>query len=272
MNLIFFSSLLQGLCIYVSGYSSIEINSPKRLTSRNEILKNTRQTKRDTYEQHEQRILVSESYDILSKLYVSTSGSSWSTKTNWMNNANTNPCPSGGWFAITCSGSNVVGLLLYELDLRGTIPSEIGLLTDLEYMYLHYNTLTGTVPTELGMLTLSNYFVLLGNQLSGFIPSQLGELTEVIAQFYLMDNALTGVIPSQLGRMSKITREYYIGSNSLSGNIPSQLGQLTLLTSIFSMGIGSLTGIIPSQMGRLTKLNDNFILRSNSLSGNIPAS
>lgn len=45
--------------------------------------------------------------------------------------------------------STITGLFLHENYLEGKIPSELGLLTNLESLWLHQLSLTGTVPAEL---------------------------------------------------------------------------------------------------------------------------
>lgn len=63
--------------------------------------------------------------------------------------------------------------------MEGTIPSQLGLLTDMEYgFFVDTNFLTGTIPTEMGRHTnntLASHFH--NNLLTGTIPTQLGELT-----------------------------------------------------------------------------------------------
>ena len=62
----------------------------------------------------ERRLTVpTETSSALSLFYVATGGSSWTTKTNWMNG---DPC-SNSWFGVTCSGSNVVSLSLANNNL-----------------------------------------------------------------------------------------------------------------------------------------------------------
>ena len=55
--------------------------------------------------------------------------------------------PSGtaicSWTGITCNGSNIsISLSLVSISLKGSIPTEIGLLTNLQYLYLHNNCLS----------------------------------------------------------------------------------------------------------------------------------
>jgi Leucine-rich repeat (LRR) protein len=48
---------------------------------------------------------------------------------------------------------------------------------------LSRNLLTGTIPTELGKLTNLRMLSLSGNQLTGTIPSELGKLNNLVFWF-----------------------------------------------------------------------------------------
>jgi hypothetical protein len=52
----------------------------------------------------------------------------------------------------------------------GTIPREVGLLTELTSLYFYENQLTSTLPTELGLLTGLTSLYLYFNQLTSAIP------------------------------------------------------------------------------------------------------
>jgi hypothetical protein len=138
----------------------------------------------------------------LATLYFSTNGDSWYYKALWL--SNDNEC---NWWqhdlgSSTCSDTGAVANVeLHDNDLKGPIPPEIGLLTNLskflteermtmhsawlpigvemshlvidlivsccfvnystERLWLDRNALNGTVPTEIGLLTqLSEYPVI----------------------------------------------------------------------------------------------------------------
>ena len=59
---------------------------------------------------------------------------------------------------------------------------------------LHNNDLTGTIPPQLGQLTNLTHLNLGDNQLIGTIPPQLGQLTN-LTDLHLYQNELTGTIP-----------------------------------------------------------------------------
>jgi hypothetical protein len=68
---------------------------------------------------------------------------------------------------------NTTELNLYNNDLTGSIPPEIGNLTNLIVLNLSYNQLTGSIPPEIGNLTNLTYLILRSNQLSGIIPDEI---------------------------------------------------------------------------------------------------
>ena len=70
--------------------------------------------------------------------------------------------------------------LLTLFELLGNIPTEIGLLQNLEILSLYGNKLQGTIPTEIGRLkNLKTLLLLKGNNLSNLIPIEVCCLKEL---------------------------------------------------------------------------------------------
>ena len=202
----------------------------------------------------------------LTALYLATDGPNWRNSTNWLTDA-----PLGEWYGVTTDASGrVVGLDLggrvIRHGLSGSIPPELGSLTDLTRLHLGLNNLSGPIPPELGRLANLWELSLSDNDLSGSIPSELGDLPK-LRVLRLFSNALSGPIPPELGDLAKLT-ELRLTLNELSGSIPSELGNLASLKRLHLDG-NDISGTIPPELGGLANLTW-LTLGSNELAGPIP--
>jgi Leucine-rich repeat (LRR) protein len=164
--------------------------------------------------------------------------------------------------------TQLTSLSFYADGLTGTIPSTLGNLLSLQYLYLNENWLTGTIPSTLGNLIQLTYLGVETNQLTGTIPSTLGNLIRLTA-LELQRNHLFGTIPSTLGNLSLLTF-LYLHDNQLFGTIPSELGDLWRL-EFLSLNGNQLTGSIPSEMGGLSLLRSLTIYNNTQLGGTVPS-
>ncbi len=209
-------------------------------------------------------ITVADDRAALVALYEATDGPNWTDKENWSSAA-----PLGEWYGVTTDDNGrVTNLNLTDNSLQGTIPVELGQLTNLTELDLSSNQLTGAIPVELGQLTKLTWLDLRDNQLTGAIPVELGQLTN-LRGLHLDVNTLTGPIPTGLGQLTNLTY-LYLSWNQLTGAIPVELGQLTNLTTLW-LSSNQLTGAIPVELGQLTNLT-SLSLFNNQLMGAIPQS
>ena len=162
--------------------------------------------------------------------------------------------------------TNLTDLDLYYNRLAGSIPPELGNLTNLEHLYLYQNYLKGSIPPELGNLANLTHLYLDHNRLTG-MPAELGNLTN-LTHLHLHINSLAGSIPAELGNLANLTH-LHLYNNGLTGSIPAELGDLANLTDLFLNG-NNLTGTIPAELGDLANLT-HLILSRNMLTGSIPA-
>jgi len=159
-------------------------------------------------------------------------------------------------------------LFLGGNQLSGSIPSELGNLSNLQELSLGDNQLSGSIPPELGNLGNMSVLSLGRNQLSGSIPPELGNLSN-LRGLSLSFNQLSGPIPSELGNLSNL-RGLHLSFNQLSGPIPPELGNLSKLDYRLDLNDNQLSGPIPKELGNLTNLQEMLDLSHNQLSGPIP--
>ena len=168
--------------------------------------------------------------DVLTLLYHSTNGDSWTTKTNWLSDQ-----PLDDWHGVGTNDDGRVDFVsLGRNNLSGTIPSRLSDLSELKELYLNNSNLTGEIPADLGSLSKLERLHLYENRLTGEIPSELGNLQRIIT-LNLRDNDLSGKLPSGLGQNSSGPLwELAVQNNSgLTGPLPRSFTALNLHTLLF---------------------------------------
>ena len=210
---------------------------------------------------------------VLKTLYEATDGPNWVNSDGWLTDA-----PLDEWYGVDIDGfGRVVGLNLQgQWDeerrewiphgLQGSIPAQLGSLTDLRHLLLDNNALAGGIPPELGNLVDLMSLNLGSNALTGSIPTELGNLVN-IEWLQVGNNTLTGPIPTELGSLAAL-RSLSLGGNQLTGSIPGELGSLTDLRYLL-LDNNALAGGIPPELGNLVDLR-SLNLGSNALTGSIP--
>ena len=116
-------------------------------------------------------------------------------------------------------------------ELKGPIPHEIGLLTNLTYLNLFYNEISGPIPAEIGNLVNLTYLNLGYNELSGSIPSEIGNLVN-LNYLDLGNNHFSGTIPSEIGNLVNLENLELV-KNQLYGLIPEDI--CNLADSVFTL-------------------------------------
>ncbi|MEE4359737.1 MAG: hypothetical protein V2I97_24920 [Desulfococcaceae bacterium] len=203
--------------------------------------------------------------EALIALYNSTDGANWNNNEGWLGPEGTE-C---SWYGITCDGSgNVTSIDLRSNNLQGSIPAEIGNLTNLSSFVLYQNQLSGTIPAEIANLINLTLLWLGENQLNGTVPGEIGNLINLIA-VDLSHNRLTGFIPPEIGKL--VNLQYLsLSRNQLNGSIPPEIGNLVNLSYNLDLSFNQLTGNIPGTIGNLISLS-SLSLGQNQLSGSIPS-
>ena len=117
-------------------------------------------------------------------------------------------------------------LNLSNNNLSGSIPSDIGRLINLEYLYLNGNEFSGQIPVELGNLENLKHLYLYDNELTGEIPPEFGNLTN-LTNLFLHENQLSGELPLELYNLNEL-QYLYLNDNLFSGFIDSNICQIGL--------------------------------------------
>ena len=208
-------------------------------------------------------------YSLLTLWFQAKTGTAWSKSTNWIN---ADECT---WYRIVCNDARVVQrILLFGLQLRGTLSPDLGLLSDLTVLNLNSNSLTGSLPSEIGLWLSMTNFNVSSNFLTGSLPSQIGSWTnityfDVSRNGYLdADTGITGSLPTEIGLWTKLSK-FYVEYNEFTGSLPSEIGLWTNLTH-FDVYFNGLNGTLPSEIGSWASLR-YFSIGNNYLSGSLPS-
>lgn len=224
----------------------------------------------------EEKRMIQERYT-LALLYFSTNGNNWNVCTS---DPTKSICPADivsdrwltsgsvcGWFNVTCTPQGRVEAIILQNNLDGTIPRELGFLSDLTVLLLEGNRLKGDVPFELGLAKNLIQLDVSENELTGMIPPALFESTLNLRFLGLRRNAFVGDIPSEISNLSFLdTLE--LDGNKFGGPLPTALGDLASVRFLTLNGNGY-TGTIPAQYDGLESLRQvNF--QQNQLEGSLP--
>ena len=129
--------------------------------------------------------------------------------------------------------------------LRGSIPTEIGLLTDLTYVDFSHSAMEGTIPSEIGLLTNLKVLNLAHCKFGGHFPAEVLQLPN-LEKLHLTRNKFVGPIPTNLSAPNLV--ELMIARNRFHGTLPTELGNLANLENIEAYG-NFLAGSIPTELG-----------------------
>ena len=166
--------------------------------------------------------------------------------------------------------TNLQELNLSDADLVGTLPTQIGNLRQLQYsLQLQGNALHGALPTQLGNLNELGHFFAEENHFSGSLPTELGAWSK-IQIIDLSVNHLVGALPLEYGVNFESIQELWIYDNLLTGSIPEQWGLFPETFSALDMSMNQLSNTLPTQIGRLVGLTGLWLYQ-NAIIGTIPS-
>ena len=155
--------------------------------------------------------------------------------------------PISEWTGVRVFGqpTRVLAINLTTSGLTGTVPPELGELSELRALHLYGNDLSGEIPLELGLLANLDTLDLGDNQLAGSIPSELGRLSRLVS-LDLSANRLTGDLPAQLGDLESL-EWLVIAENELTGDVSEVLDSLPNLEYL-SVYDNRFNGCVPTAL------------------------
>lgn len=134
-------------------------------------------------------------YNALISLYNSTNGLNWNYNLAWVDGAAEINCDPCTWLGVVCDEfDRVMYLGLMYNNLNGTVPPEIGELTNLVNLELNDNTIGGFLPAELGQLTNLQMLNFSNNFIVGTIPPEIGALESLWYWYFNWNNLEEKVI------------------------------------------------------------------------------
>ncbi|CAL5347389.1 unnamed protein product [Camellia sinensis] len=163
---------------------------------------------------------------------------------------------------------NLNALVLAVNYLSGPIPTTIGKLYNLQLLHLYQNNFT-QLPSSLGNLTLLNYLYLGHNNIYGSIPPTLSNCSSLL-ELNITHNNLHGSIPPEILSLASISIAFSLSYNALTGSLPSEVGSLKNL-EVLDISNNRLSGSLPSSLGNCLSL-EQLHLEVNSFEGKIPQS
>jgi hypothetical protein len=113
--------------------------------------------------------------------------------------------------------------------LVGPVPdfSDFGEIT---LINLNINQLSGTLPPEIGNLSNLRHLNIRDNQLSGTLPPEIGNLSS-LQTLNIRFNNFTGTIPAELGNLSNL-QNLRLNDCQFSGAIPAGIAAIPALLTI----------------------------------------
>ncbi|CAA3014846.1 leucine-rich repeat receptor-like serine threonine- kinase BAM1 [Olea europaea subsp. europaea] len=203
-------------------------------------------------------------YNALLSIKAAINDDTQSSLASW--GASTSYC---AWLGVTCDPSrrHVTALDISNLNLIGTLSSDVGHLRYLGNLSIAANSLFGPIPGEISHIPNLRYLNLSNNGFNSSFPIQLSRLKN-LQVLDLYNNNMTGELPEELSFLISL-RHLNIGGNFFTGQIPPAFGNFPNLEYLSVSG-NELTGYIPPGIGNLTELKELYIGYFNNFSGGIP--
>jgi hypothetical protein len=105
--------------------------------------------------------------------------------------------------SVVCDEGRVTSINLSNNWLYGTLPTEIGQLTELSYLNLYANQLSGSLPAEITNLSNLQSLNIGGNLITGQLPAEIGNLSQ-LKHMFIDNNNFEGAVPQDILALSQL--------------------------------------------------------------------
>ena len=146
--------------------------------------------------------------------------------------------------------NNIDSLRLNENSFTGTLPTEVGFLSNVAQLWLYQNRhFRGPIPSEVGNMKQLQELKLSSTSIGSTIPEVLYHSLTKLYDLDLHDTELSGTISTWIGLWTNL-EILALNATNITGTIPTQLGQLSQLQQVWLDGT-MLTGTVPTQLCQL---------------------
>ncbi|KAF9673753.1 hypothetical protein SADUNF_Sadunf10G0056800 [Salix dunnii] len=160
----------------------------------------------------------------------------------------------------------VAGVDLNHANIAGSLPEDLGLLTDLALFHINSNRFCGSIPGSFSKLSLLYELDVSNNQFSGEFPS----VVLCLPSLKFLDiryNEFQGKIPSQLFDLN--LDALFLNNNKFESSIPKNLGNSP--ASVIVLANNNFGSCFPSSLIKMGGTLDEIILTNMGLTGCLPS-
>ncbi|KAJ1423844.1 Leucine-rich repeat-containing N-terminal, plant-type [Sesbania bispinosa] len=160
----------------------------------------------------------------------------------------------------------VAGIDLNHGNIAGSLPEELGLLTDLALFHINSNRFCGSLPSSFSNLHLLFELDISNNQFSGPFP----EVVLCLPSLKFLDirfNGFQGNVPSRLFDLK--LDALFINNNKFQFSLPENFGNSPASVVVFANN--DLKGCIPSSLAKMKDTLNEIIIMNSGLRGCLPA-
>ncbi|KAF5800016.1 putative leucine-rich repeat-containing, plant-type, leucine-rich repeat domain superfamily [Helianthus annuus] len=158
--------------------------------------------------------------------------------------------------------TTVAGVDLNHANISGSLPEDLGLLTDLALFHINTNRFCGTVPKSFKKLSLLYELDISNNRFSGDFPSVVLSLPS-LKFLDIRFNQFKGEVPSDLYNLK--LDAIFINNNLFETSFPKNLGNSPVSVIVFANN--AIKGCLPSSIKKMSETLEELMLVNVSLSG-----